>query len=646
MQNLHKLKLGAELRRKVEAVICQQVKDAVAGAADRDSMLVDYSNYVEGLTPIQSSARWNGASNLQMPMIIKAHITVKSQIVQQIKRDPKATVTAIDPDDDRDAEAQEQFIVAKDHQCGLTSALADVINPTIMYPYGIMRVGWKEEWTWKRTVEYEDTETGERVAEENVDPDRDYTPVPIREKEQVFKGVTLDTIPTPDFYPYPANAIDIQKCQGCGHAILLSETDLLMGIATKDDVAQDYDEKSVYKLIEHGPCMLRDNEDAPLPDSELGVVFVGRDQDAMYECFEWYCQMPIIWNENGDLETPEYLIGEELRVVVCPSADTMLYLGLSEYQKPRPYVPFYILPRTGELSGMCLSQLLETLQTNVDVIAQEFTNSLQLNTSPVFKMKKSSEPLNEDAQFFPGAIFYYDKDPNEILPMESVPPNAENMQVLMQLMGLAEGIYAVQGIGQMDQKVRRAADIKNQQIQAGTKFDLFYFYFSGAGKEGTGVVEVIRRIVSLYSEHMGTEGEEFLDDADHKKKITPQQLKGKFIIRPTGSGNAADPDTRLQHSMAAGQVAEKYLGMSVQLAQRPDLLNHFWALSRAQLIAMDIHNIEELIGDQPEIPQGGQPGQMGGQPQPMLPQMMGMQNHGSNGQNGSMGGMAQPQPVG
>ena len=425
----------------------------------------------------------------------------------------------------------------------------------------------------------------------------------------------LRTVNSPDFYPYPANAKDIQKCQGVGELAMFSETDLLLGIGPD---AYDYDEDAVYDLMDHGPCSLRDPDNAPLPDSELGTEFVGRREDGAYELATWYCQCPIVRNEDGDIITPEYLIGEELRVVLCPSASIMLYLGLSEYQRSRPYVPFYILPRTGELSGMCLPQILETLQTNADVIAQEFANALQLVTAPVFKVKKSAEPLNEDARFKPGGIFYFDKDPNEITPMDSIPPSMESMNVVATIAGQAEGLYAVTGVGTQDVKVRRAADIKNQQQQMGAKFDLFYFFFSGAGRAGSGVIEVIRRMVSLYSEHMDADGEEFMDDSDHKKKITPQQLKGKYIYRPTGSGNSADPETRVQHATMAEQIAEKYWALAVQMAQRPDILSHIWSAYRQVLVAIDNHNIEELIGDQPKAPPGGD----GGQGQPMLPQMM------------------------
>lgn len=637
MQNLHKLKISPDLREKFEHVICQQVKDAVAGAADRDSMFVDYSNYVEGLSPIQTSARWNGASNMQWPLVLKALITVKSQLIQQVKRDPKATVAAIDPDDDKNAEAQEQFIVSKDHECGLTAALSEMTDPVCVYPLGIMHVGWKEEYQWKRIVEYQDTENGDVVPEELVDPEKDYSPIPRRERDKVYRGVELRCVDPYNWYIYPASDIDMQKSLGCGEAILASELQLLMGISTKEFPSLDYDHESVEKLIERGPCKLRDNEDAPMPDSELGTEFVGRESDAPYELFSWYCSAPIIRNEDGEVITPDYLIGEELRVVVCPAAEIMLYMGLSEYQKPRPYVPFYILPREGELYGRCLPQLLETLQTNVDVIAQEYTNSLQLATSPVFKVKKTAEPLNENAEFAPGFIFFYRDSPDEIMPMEVIPPNHANMEVIQAIGSVAEGLYAVSGIGQMDQKVRRAADIKNQQIQAQAKFDLFYFYFSGAGREGSGMIEVIRRMVSLYSENMPSDGEEYLDDADHKQKITPQQLKGRYIYRPVGSGNSADPETRQQHAIMVEQLVEKYWTLFMQSQGNPQLMNHLWAAVRQILISVDTHNIEELIGDQPSLPEHGQ---QGGQQQPMLPMMMQGPQNGQNGAGGGMAGMA------
>jgi hypothetical protein len=73
-----------------------------------------------------------------------------------------------------------------------------------------------------------------------------------------------------------------------------------------------------------------------------------------------------------------------------------------------------------------------------------------------------------------------------------------------------------------------------------------------------------------------------------------------------------------------------------------------WAAYRQVLQSIEIHNIEELIGDQPQIPSGPEPGQQaGGQPQPMLPQMVGAGGQQANGNNGAtpggMQGMANAQ---
>ena len=67
-----------------------------------------------------------------------------------------------------------------------------------------------------------------------------------------------------------------------------------------------------------------------------------------------------------------------------------------------------------------------------------------------------------------------------------------------------------------------------------------------------GIADLCARIISLYLDNVAEEGVEFMDEENHRKKITPLQLKGHYTYKAVGTSQNADPQVRLEHGMPSG----------------------------------------------------------------------------------------------
>jgi len=199
-----KVKLDEETAEIVHQAIYRRIQDAVMGASDRDELLVEYDDQIEGLSNPTAPPRWSDACELDAPITREAVLTVWTQIVATIKREPKVSVEAADPDDDDNASAQEALLANKGAEIGLDKALAAIAYYAIKYPVGIAYCDWTEKVKNERYKLYRD---GDKFVDAHErDPAKVY-------KEQWFTMPVVDyagpevrAVPTSDFYLYPATA--------------------------------------------------------------------------------------------------------------------------------------------------------------------------------------------------------------------------------------------------------------------------------------------------------------------------------------------------------------------------------------------------------------------------------------------------------
>jgi len=598
------IRLDEEAREAFEQAIFRRIRHAVMGASDRDALLVEYDDQVEGLSNPTGPPRWNDACDLDAPLTREACLTVQAQLVQAIKRDPKVVVEAVDPDDDDNAQAQEALLSSKSAEIGLDKALAAVAYYAIKYPVGVLFADWTERLKRETYPLYKD---GERYIEEHEkEPGKTYDTQWFSMPVVEYAGPEVRAVPTGDFYLYPANARSLCEAGGCGERMLLTADDLLRGISD-----YGYDREAVYELIERGPGSALDQgfDKRGVDDQRSGVSEVTESGDGVYECFLWYTHCPLLRDASGEFILPEEYLTEEFSCVACPDQQVMLRLNF--YRKPRPYIPFYIFPRYEMFYGDCIPQILNALQTEANANLRFFIDSLNITMSPAMKVKMGVEQYNENFRMFPGAMVRV-QNMDDMEPFQWAPPPHDAMQVQGYLEQAARELYSSSTFGQMPQKSRKNAEVQAVQQAAMSKFDLILFNFQ------QGLPDLAARLIALYLDNVGEEGLEFMDETEHRKRITPQALKGRYIYKAIGTSQSANPDTRLEHALAKQKVATDYALFGVK-GLPPALLKRLWYAARNVLIDMGEHNPEGYLGPEPqEMPAGlGMLGGMGG-PQGMM----------------------------
>jgi hypothetical protein len=310
--------------------------------------------------------------------------------------------------------------------------------------------------------------------------------------------------------------------------------------------------------------------------------------------------------------------------VGCPDAQVMLRMQF--YRRTRPYIPFYILPRHEMLYGDCIPQMLNALQTEANAHLRFQIDAANIAMSPAMKIRKNVAQDNEQFRFFPGAAFYVNQM-DDAEPFLWQHPGQDSLAIQGYIEQAARELYSAGGYGTMPQKQRKNAEIQSVQMAAASKFDLMLWHFQ------QGLEDLCARVIMLYLENLQAEGMEFLDEENHRKKVTTQQLKGSYTYKAAGTSQNADPQTRLEHAMAKRQITTEYNMMVVQ-GMPPQLLKRQWHAARQVLTDLGEHNPEAYIGPEPDVMQGMMMPGMGAAPggmQGAAPGGMPVGNPGANG---------------
>jgi len=134
----HKLKLSPALRDAFEEEIIEEVKEAMRGTNDRNSFFLECYEMMRGTTPVQTSARWNDACNLQYQLVRKMQLILMAQYVNAVKRNPKVIAEAHEVENEESASAQEAFLSSKDQELAWTKNLITAARfDTSVTAYGV-----------------------------------------------------------------------------------------------------------------------------------------------------------------------------------------------------------------------------------------------------------------------------------------------------------------------------------------------------------------------------------------------------------------------------------------------------------------------------------------------------------------------------
>lgn len=620
----YRLELSDEVRMEVEAEICNRVSSAISGAADRNSQLQIWRDQLQGFGVTASNKNWSNACDFYDSISLEMHLTLLSQIVGALHRDPKVAVESFSKDDEDGARVLEAYLSMESSKSDLNTRLYEMATDACWSQAVVTYCGWMQKTRKSREVGFRKPGDARVYTEEEQEDGVEYEPVPVSE-EVTEEGFDIRVVDLSDFYLFPANSKSIDQATAVAERMLLTEGDLFDGI---DDLG--FDRESVEELTALGPD--QETEEQTTRDEQNGVQSA-EGKDGYYEVFTVYTRMPRTVL-GGDKPLPEHYLQDDFLVVCVPERRIVLKMGFSPY-KERPYFAGGIMPLKDTILGMSLMGILDAIQTEANANIQFTVDMMNLTATPCFKGPKEEGNNFNKAQVQPGGFVGF-TNPDLVTPLEWDHSGVrDGMAWTQDLRARATSLVSAQGQGQLQNKVRKAGEIQNIETQAAAKFGLYLTNF-----QRTCVAPLFQRLIALKAQFgsVDDDGEDFVDSEGHPQTLTTKALKGKYNIVAVGTSLTHSPESRIEINKQKQAIQTPYL-MAVMNKMPPQILKLAWHASREMLFDLGERNPEAWIGEEPkeDPPQEQHP-----QPQPGGPQ-------GQPGQHGApqMPGMNQlPQTIG
>lgn len=490
------------------------------------------------------------------------------------------------------AEAASSFVDDQLERNNFTSVLYDFLTSSLVFPIGVMAVGWR----------YEERKVRSRIYNYG-------TFVEFEEDSVVWDDNEVRHIPWGNFWWDPQGS-DLDSCRYVFQRTYETESD----IKARIDLLKERGKGEAYELdwerlrqsmppgagLSDEPYDIRSSVGQSPPSRSDDGTEYGRGGVPVFEVLHYWTD-----DERG------MLVNRELA-----------WYGDTPYwrhgKKPFVVAKFEPLP-TGELAGMSAVSIVLGLQAEANTLRNQVIDNRSMIIN---RMWWDARGDGDDSELVSG--------PHRIVhgrwgidvgavDMPDVTGSVFNDDTQNKRdMENALGVPAVQRGAATDTK-QTATEVVTQASSAGIRFDAKIMLFESMG---------LKRLAYL----MDLNNQQFVDDErvirvvggddNEWRRIEPGQLIGEFDYRPAGSSvdPAANPEMRRQQLM---QLRET-------LGQSPYI--DLYELDRMILQTYGLRNIEKLMIARPEPVPGATPGQtptvpgleaaipgMPGQPQQQMP---------------------------
>ena len=597
------LRLSDDLEREVKRVLLSRCADAVQGAKDRDNWLAYFDDLLNMRTGLSANRRWRGACNLDDPLTREIHYSQVAELTQALRRDPKIQVEAVSSEDEDLARQYERLLQDSDAEYDTDDRLSDVAHNACRDFAGISFQTWTQKTRKIYSSEFRDSETGEATDPSQFDPTRGYEEVRFAEEAVEVEGIETRTPDLADIYLYPPNAPGIESAIGVFERRLLLADDLWRGVK---DFGYDADE--VKDLVKQGGAGLA-TDWRQTRDTSEGVQAVTDPSDNYYECFLYVGKIPPLYDEEGDTQIPEQYHDGDIVAMICPEAGVVFKLDVYPYEW-RPWDAWYMLRVPGRFEGLCVPAMVESLQVEMNAALRQTIDGMNFEMSPMMYMTPTQyTQFGKQTKTYPGAVIIRES-PGDVEPVVMPARSAEGFQIHSLCYNRGKAMMTAQGLGELQPKVRKAAEIQNVMSQAVPKFDLVLQTFNQTLEDF-----YVKRLCLILRYRQNV-------------RVRPFELRRRFRFLPTATSRTANPETRIAIAQQADNIQASYLqaktlAMAGQMA--PDDLVLVYNAKRQILMDLGIRQPETYLGPEP-VPQAPPMG------------MPGMQGPGVGGQGSGVGG--------
>lgn len=455
----------------------------------------------------------------------------------------------------------------------------DFITSMLIYPAGIMGVGWRLE---HREI------SNTKGFDKWIDIVNKKGEVE-RQDVIVWDDNELVNIDYFDFWPDPRGS-DIDSCRFVFQREWLTEQqikdqlELLKSIDSGTVYMPDFDKlKGSGVGIEEGRWE-RLSAVGIAPETEMG--YNSKESGYMYEVLHYW---------------------EDARHAMLINRSELVYDGDNPYYRhgKKPFIVSSFEPLPNEFYGMSAMQILQDLQHELNTLRNQRIDNISFALNKMWKVLRSADIDESELVSRPHGIIHVDtKDDVTEFQMNDITASAYNDEkVLKEDMENALGVPAVIR-GASTTKRETATEVVTKSSNAGIRFDVKIMLFDALGIKRLAYLMDCNnqqfidgpRIIRLYG----------IDNADLWQQITPDDIIGEYDYRPAGS--SVDPSANKE---VRRQQLLELLTLAIQ-TQNP-YINQY-ELTKMVLETYDIRNPEKIL-QQPN-PANGLMDMLGQQPQP------------------------------
>lgn len=618
----YKLELDPQTREELERALCVRIDEAVAAASDRNAQLRIWDDQLEGFGVVAQNQQWANACDLTDPISFESFLIILSQLVGAMHRDPKVAVEAFSKEDDDNARTIESWLSMVASQSDIDGRIYDFAYNASKDPSVVGYVAWSQKTRQRRDIGYRQPDSARVITDDAKEDDVEYEEVPISE-EVTEESYDIRAVDLKDFFLYPATATSIERATAVCERMYVTEEELYDGIRD-----YGYDRDAVEELVAMGPGNHQDED----RQAEADIDGLREDgQAGFYQIYTCYTRLPR--RLPGALKPmPEHYLQDDYLVVCSIDARIVLKIALSPFLE-RPYFIGGILPKPSKSNGHALMGILEGLQSEANANLQLSIDASNIVVSPmVIAPLKVKEDIGK-TKVGPGSIVFTDFG-GEIRPWPiNTNPTRDGLTWQQWISSRARGLVSAEGQGQLQNKVRKNAEVQATETAAGAKFGMYLSNF-----QRSVVSELFRRIISLKLQFgdVDDDGEDFTDAEGHSHKLTARALRGKYNIVATGTSLTHSPEARIEISKQKQAVQVEYLGAKGKLP--PEAMPLIWHGAREILFDLGERNPESWIGEEPKASDPNA--------QPQQPPQQGPQNGNGNGAGGQQPPMMASQIIG
>lgn len=584
----YKLKLPDDVREQLELLLCHRVDEAVSAAAGRNSDLRIWRDQLEGNGVVAQNQLWANACNLNDPLSMKAFLTILSQLLGALQRDPMVAVEAFREEDVEGARILEGWLSMASAQNDILARVYDLSHNACRDTAVVGYCGWSQRTRKKRVIASKDS-SGHVMLDGEDDESGTGEPVALAE-EVVEERYDIRAVALDDFFLWPANSVSVDRATMVAERMYVTEEELYDGI---DDYG--YDEAMVEQLCAMGPVTLPDDDRRSRMETD-GIAETDSRGGGFYEIFTCYTRLPRRVNGGSDTMVPKHMLQDDFLVVCCPAQQIVLKMAHSPFDE-RPYFVGGILPKPNTILGYGMMKMLEPLQAEANSNLQYTFDTANINMAAPVILPESERDQVAKVNIGPGSLVFL-KDVEGARPWpQSGAPLRDGLAMQEWMEGQYQSLVSAEGQGELQSKVRKNGEVMAATNAASAKFGMYL-----SGFQRTVVAPLFQRLVALKTQFgdVDDDGEAFMDPSGKMQKLTSRALRGKYNIVATGTSLTHSPEARVEVAQQKQAVQVQYLQAKAQLP--PEMAPLLWHGAREILYDMGERNPEAWLGEEPTPP--------------------------------------------